>query len=498
MNARPESFRSDDRIDSLRMPPQSNASEQAVLGGLMLSPESLWQIKDQLTESDFYRRDHRLIFRAITELAGKNKPFDVVTMGEWFEANALIDQVGGTGYLIDLASNTPSAANIRAYAEQVREKSVLRRLIEVGTEIVNDGFQPDGRAAGEVLAEAQQKMQGMVSNQPMRSQQAKVVLRKAFKALHEAYERGEHETGLLTGFADIDQATGGLQPEDFIILAARPGIGKTLLALNIAEHVAGVGKRVGVWSLEMSEQQLGMRMTSSLSRVPHDVLKRPWQLGDEHWPKLTDAVKNVAAFDMEILDAPDLTIDQLEGQAHQLHSRKPLDLIVVDYIGLMTPPKAERHELAMGEISRRIKKLAKRLRVPIIGVHQLNRSVESRAGREPGISDLRDTGRFEQDADMIWLMHRERYYDESAPDDCQLHIAKQRSGETRRLGLNSRLAVCRFENYEGSWVSYADRKKSKTSGSQNGFGDDDKPRSRTSQPRYGNGRGRDRAAGGDD
>jgi replicative DNA helicase len=456
MNAKPEPLRTDRNV--LRMPPVSVEAEQSVLGALLFDGPCLWRVTDLLTEDDFYRRDHRLIYRAILALSAKDQPFDVVTLGEWLEANGLAEQIGGTGYLVELTNTTPSSANVRAYAEIVREKALLRQLIEVGTEAVNDGFKPAGRTAGDVLGEAAQRLENLTHRQPMRVLSATSVLKAAWIEVSEGYSRGEAETGLLTGFTDLDECTAGLQPEDFVIVAARPGIGKTVLALNLAANVAQAGKRVAVWSLEMSAGQLGKRLLSSLSGVPHAHLKRPWTLEDEHWPHLTQAAQIARSLDLQILDAPDLSIEQLEGQAHQLHGRKPLDLIVIDYLGLMNPPKAERHELAMGEISRRVKKLAKRLRVPIVGVHQLNRGLESRSSKEPTIADLRDTGRFEQDADMIWLLHRESYYTPGAPEDCQLHVAKQRSGETKRLGLGADLARCRFLNFRGQWVAYVERK----------------------------------------
>ena len=241
MSARPESFRSDSKLDALRVPPQSVEAEQAVIGGLMLAPESLDRVGDFLTEHDFYRRDHRLIYRGIRELSEKNKPFDAVTLGEWFEANNLAEQIGGTSYLIELASTTPSAANIRAYAEIVREKSVMRQLIEAGTEIVNDGFQPEGRDSQEVLSAAEMKV-FRIAEQGRRGRADFVPLREAmkeaFQLLQERYENQGTVTGLPTGFHDFDEMTAGLQPSDLIILAARPAMGKTTLALNMAEHAA--------------------------------------------------------------------------------------------------------------------------------------------------------------------------------------------------------------------------------------------------------------------
>lgn len=491
-------FRSDSKVDTLRVPPQSIPAEQSVLGGLMLAPEWLPRVAAVLSEDDFYRRDHRLIYRAIRAQATAGKPIDHVTLGEWLEANGLADKIGGTGYLIDLVSTTPSAANVTSYAEIVRENAMLRQVIEAGTAAVNDGFQPDGRAASEIVGATARALESINARTPMQTTTAGALLAATYQAASAGYERGEHELGLLTGFTALDTLTAGLAPEDFVIAAARPGIGKTVLALNIADHCAQRGKRVGFWSLEMAAHQLGMRLAAARAGVPHYRLKRPWLLGDEDFARLNDAARLGRDLDLVVLDAPDLTIDQFEGQAHQLHTRKPLDLIVIDYLGLMTPPKAERHELAMGEIGRRLKKIAKRMRVPILGLHQLNRGPEARTSKEPMVADLRDTGRFEQDADMIWLLHRERYYHPKADDDCQLHVAKQRSGETARLGLGCELAMCRFTDYDGKWIPYAERQKRQASDNEDGFDDDGgaKP-ARKSRPRKQDD-GRTRAAGGDE
>src|SRR5207344_1883144 len=289
-----ESFRTESKIDALRVPPQSVEAEQAVIGGLMLAPESLDRVGDFLTEHDFYRRDHRLIYRAIRELSEKNKPFDAVTLGEWFESNNLSEQIGGTGYLIELASTTPSAANIRAYAEIVREKSVLRQLIEVGTEIVNDGFKPEGRDSREVLSAAEMKV-FRIAEQGARGRADFVPLREAmkdaFQLLQERYENQGNVTGLPTGFHDLDELTAGLQPSDLIILAARPAMGKTTLALNIAEYAAlKTKKAVVVYSMEMSASQLAFRLISSIGRVNATRL-RTGQLEDEDWSRVNMAIK---------------------------------------------------------------------------------------------------------------------------------------------------------------------------------------------------------------
>src|SRR5688572_32330417 len=321
MPARSESFRTEAKIDALRVPPQSVEAEQAVIGGLMLAPDSLDRVGDFLTEHDFYRRDHRLIFRAIRDLSDKGRPFDAVTLGEWFESNSLSEQIGGTGYLIELASSTPSAANIRAYAEIVREKAVMRQLIEAGTEIVNDGFQPEGRDSQEVLSAAEMKV-FKIAEQGRRGRADFVPLREAMKdaftILQERYENQGSVTGLPTGFHDLDEMTAGLQPSDLIILAARPAMGKTTLALNIAEYGAlKTKKSVAVFSMEMSSSQLAFRLISSIGRVNATRL-RTGQLEDEDWPRVTMAIKLLSEVEIFIDDTPALSPAVLRSTARRI------------------------------------------------------------------------------------------------------------------------------------------------------------------------------------
>src|SRR5690606_34302124 len=281
------------RVEQLRVPPHSIDAEQSVLGGLMLVPQSWDRIADRLTEEDFYRRDHRLLFRAIAELAEKGQPFDAVTLGEWLETRGLAEDAGGSAYVIELASTTPSAANIEAYADIVREKSILRQLIEVGTGIVNDGYQPEGRSSADVLESAEQSvfhiaeagMRGRKGFLPMRE-----AVKDAFELLQARYEARGELTGLPSGFRDLDELTAGLQPSDLIIVAARPAMGKTSLALNMAQHAAiKTKKAAAVFSMEMSAPQLAFRLISSLGRVDQSRL-RTGQLEDEDWPRVTSAI----------------------------------------------------------------------------------------------------------------------------------------------------------------------------------------------------------------
>ncbi len=452
MSARPESFRSDSKIDALRVPPQSVEAEQAVLGGLMLAPDSLDRVGDFLNEADFYRRDHRLIYKAIRELSERNKPFDAVTLGEWFEANSLAEQIGGTGYLVELASTTPSAANIRAYAEIVREKSVLRQLIDVGTEIVNDGFQPGGRESQEVLSAAEMKV-FRIAEQGARGRADFVPLREAmkdaFQLLQERYENQGSVTGLPTGFHDIDEMTAGLQNSDLIILAARPAMGKTTLALNIAEFAAlKTKKAVVIFSMEMSASQLAFRLISSIGRVNATRL-RTGQLEDEDWSRVTMAIKMLSDAKIFIDDTPALSPDVLRSKARRIKREHDLGLIVIDYLQLMAVPgTGENRATEISEISRSLKALAKELNVPVVALSQLNRSLESRTDKRPVMADLRESGAIEQDADIIMFIYRDEYYHKDSQDKglAEVIIGKQRNGPTGVCKLKFFGEYTRFDN----------------------------------------------------
>ena len=452
MPARSESFRTEAKIDALRVPPQSVEAEQAVIGGLMLAPESLDRVGDFLTEHDFYRRDHRLIYRAIRDLSEKNRPFDAVTLGEWFEANSLSEQIGGTGYLIELASSTPSAANIKAYAEIVREKAVMRQLIEAGTEIVNDGFQPEGRDSQEVLSAAEMKV-FKIAEQGRRGRADFVPLREAmkdaFQILQERYENQGSVTGLPTGFHDLDEMTAGLQPSDLIILAARPAMGKTTLALNIAEYGAlKTKKSVAVFSMEMSASQLAFRLLSSIGRINATRL-RTGQLEDEDWSRVNMAIKMLSDVKVFIDDTPALSPDVLRSKARRIKREHDLGLIVVDYLQLMqVPGSAENRTNEISEISRSLKALAMELKVPVIALSQLNRGLESRTDKRPVMSDLRESGAIEQDADIIMFIYRDEYYHKDSADKglAEVIISKQRNGPTGTVKLKFFGEYTRFDN----------------------------------------------------
>jgi replicative DNA helicase len=442
----------DPRVEALRVPPHSIDAEQAVLGGLMLDPYALEKILDLLSYTDFYRRDHQLIFKAISELSEKSKPYDAVTLGDWFEAHALADQVGGTPYLVELAQTTPSAANIRAYAEIVRDKSVLRSLIEVGTQIAEDGFAPGARETPDLLAEAEQRVfriadQNRSGRKDMVS--LKDAMKEAFEILQTRYESAGTVTGLPTGFHDFDEMTAGLQPSDLIVLAARPAMGKTTLALNMAEYAALKSKKaVVIFSMEMSASQLAFRLISSIGRINAGRLKTG-QLEDEDWSRVTMAMKMLSESKIFIDDEPALSPAKLLSKARRLKREHDLGLVVVDYLQLMqVPGNSENRATEISEISRSLKALAKELNLPVIALSQLNRGLESRTDKRPVMSDLRESGAIEQDADIILFIYRDDYYNKDSNDKglAEVLISKHRNGATGTVKLKFFGEYTRFDN----------------------------------------------------
>jgi len=466
MSARPEfqssrrsSPPSEARVEQLRVPPQSVEAEQAVLGGLMLAPEAYDRVADLLVERDFYRRDHQLIYRAIGELAQRDKPYDAVTLGEWFESQGLGEQVAGGAYLTELATTTPSAANIRAYAEIVRDKAVLRQLIDAGTEIVNDGFQPEGRESSDILAHAEQRVfaiaeagaKGRRDFTPINQ-----ALGEAFRVLQERHDNGGGVTGLPTGYVEFDQMTSGLQNTDLIILAARPAMGKTTFALNIAEYVAiKTKKAVGIFSMEMSDSQLAMRLISSNGRINATRL-RTGQLEDEDWSRVTSALRIMKDTKIFIDDTPGLSPDVLRAKCRRLKREHDLGLVVIDYLQLMgVPGNNENRATEISEISRSLKALAKELNIPVIALSQLNRSLETRTDKRPVMADLRESGAIEQDADIILFIYRDDYYNkDNSPDKglAEIIIGKQRNGPTGSIKLKFFGEYTRFDNLSHDMV----------------------------------------------
>ena len=439
---------------ALRVPPHSIQGEQSVLGGLMLENSAWDQIADKVVDIDFYRREHQLIFRAIQGLADQSRPFDVITLSEELERVSALEDAGGLAYLGTLAKDTPSAANIRAYADIVREYSVMRQLIKVGTEIADRGFQPEGRASTELLDEAESKV-FEISEQMSRGgggfASIKNLLTKAVDRIETLFQQDEPITGLSTGFADFDEMTSGLQPADLLIVAGRPSMGKTTFAMNLAENVAINSKvPVAVFSMEMPGDSLAMRMMSSLGRIDQHRV-RTGKLEDDEWPRLTSAVSILAEAPLFIDDSAALTPTEIRAKARRLkREHGDLGLIVIDYLQLMQAPSAgENRATEISFISRSLKALAKELNVPVIALSQLNRNLEQRPNKRPVMSDLRESGSIEQDADLVIFIYRDEVYNEDSADKgiAEIIIGKQRNGPIGKVRLTFLGQYTKFENF---------------------------------------------------
>jgi replicative DNA helicase len=440
-------------VENLKVPPHSIEGEQAVLGGLLLSPRAFDQVADVITETDFYREDHRLIFRAIHELSNKSKPCDAVTVTEWFESHGLVDQVDGGGYISQLASTTPSAANVKAYADIVREKSILRQLIDVGAEVTSSCFAADGRDSRDLLEEAERKVFA-IADQGMRTSAGFVTvqdtIKEAIEKIQELHEFEGEITGTPTGFKDFDKLTAGLQDSDLIIVAGRPAMGKTTLAMNIAENAAiKHDVPVAIFSMEMSALQLVMRLFSSLGQIDQTRL-RTGSLDELDWPKLTSAMNLLHKSKLFIDETPSLSPSELRARARRLKREHNIGLIVVDYLQLMAVPGSkENRATEIAEISRSLKAIAKELHLPVIALSQLNRALEQRPNKRPVMADLRESGAIEQDADLIVFIYRDEVYNEDTPEKgkAEIIIGKHRNGPTDTVALSFQGQWLRFVNY---------------------------------------------------
>ncbi len=441
-------------VQQLRVPPHSIQAEQAVIGGLMLDNETWDQVADRVGKEDFYGREHQLIFGVISSLADEQKPFDVVTLAEELERREELEDMGGLPYLATLAENTPSAANIQAYADIVREHSVTRQLIRVGTEIAESGFRPEGRKVAELLDEAENKVFQIAEQRHKEGegfQSIKGLLAKAIDRIEELQGRDDAITGVSTGFTDLDEMTSGLQPADLIIVAGRPSMGKTTFAMNIAENVAIKSEKpVAVFSMEMPGEALTMRMMSSLGRIDGHRI-RTGNLEDDEWPRLTSAINILNQTRMFIDDTPALSPTELRARARRLvREEGELGVIVIDYLQLMQAPGAgENRTNEISVISRNLKTLAKELNVPVIALSQLNRNLEQRPNKRPVMSDLRESGSIEQDADLVIFVYRDEVYNEESPDKgmAEIIIGKQRNGPIGTVRLTFLGQFTKFENY---------------------------------------------------
>jgi replicative DNA helicase len=410
---------------------------------------------DLLTDNDFYRHEHKLIFSAISTLINNSKPADVITVFEQLQNQGKAEGMGGLGYLNSLAQYVPSSSNIRRYAEIVRERSILRKLVTASDEIATNAFSPQGRAVEKILDEAEQKIfnigeEGSRIKQGFQSMDTLVV--ELMDRVQEMADNPNDITGVPTGFYDLDRMTSGLQAGDLVVLAARPSMGKTAFAINIAEHVAlNEGLPVAVFSMEMGAAQLAVRVVGSIGRIDQGHL-RTGKLTDEEWPRLTDAIERLRTVSLHIDETPGLTPSELRANARRL-ARKcgKLGLIVVDYLQLMSGSSGsdgDNRATELGEISRGLKMLAKELQCPVIALSQLNRGVEQRTDKRPMMSDLRESGAIEQDADIIMFIYRDDYYNKDSKDPgvAEIIIGKQRNGPTGAVRLTFLKPLTRFES----------------------------------------------------
>jgi len=440
------------RINNLKVPPQSDDAERSVLGGLLLVKDAWDKIADLIGEEDFYRNDHALIFKAIKALSEQSKPCDIITVGEWLDTHQLSDDAGGEDYLIEIASNVPGAANIKAYAEIVREKSVLRQLIQIGNNLTEKSFNPEGKNSDDLLEEAEKEVFN-IREQTLKTksgfQDIKTLLRQAVESIEEMSNSDGSMTGLPTGFTDFDKKTNGLQKSDLIIVAGRPAMGKTSFAMNIAEKAAiKHGASVAIFSMEMSSVQLVMRMMSSLSRINSGKLKSG-NLLDEEWPRIGQINHLLSNSKIFIDDTPALSPMEIRARCRRLKRQHGLDLVVIDYLQLMQVKGAENRVNEISEISRSLKGLAKELDIPVIALSQLNRSLEQRPNKRPVMSDLRESGAIEQDADLIVFIYRDEVYNEDSmhKGKAEIIIGKHRHGSTGMIPLTFLGEFTKFENY---------------------------------------------------
>jgi len=453
----------DKQVAQLRIPPHSQEAESSVLGGLLLDNNSWDKVADLLVEADFYRYEHRLVFASISSLVNVSRPADVITVFEQMQSQGKADEIGGLGYLNSLAQYVPSSANIRRYAEIVRERSILRKLVSVSDEIATSALNTNGRPVTLILDEAEQKIfsigeEGSRMRQGFQSMD-KLVL-QLLDRVEEMSLNPNDITGVPTGFFDLDRMTSGMQAGDLIVLAARPSMGKTALAINIAEHVAlNEDLPVAVFSMEMGASQLAIRIVGSIGRIDQGRL-RTGKLIDDEWPRLNDAIEKLKAVSLSIDETPGLTTSELRASARRLaRSCGKLGLVVVDYLQLMSGSSGgdgENRATELGEISRGLKMLAKELQCPVIALSQLNRGVEQRTDKRPMMSDLRESGAIEQDADVIMFIYRDDYYNKDSKDPgvAEIIIAKQRNGPTGTVKLTFLKPITKFESYAGASTDY--------------------------------------------
>ena len=434
-----------------KVPPQNLEAEQSILGGILLDNQALNPVLEILDQSDFYSDAHRKIFTAILELSNRSEPADLITLSNIMKDQKKLDQVGGVSYLASLVDNVGSAANIAYYAKIVKEKSILRRLIGTATEIINSSYET-ATDVDQILDQAEHAIFDISENKIRPSfSPIREVIKDSFKNIERLYANKELITGVATGFDKVDDITTGLQKSDLIIIAGRPSMGKTAFALNIAQYAAlETNVPVAIFSLEMSKEQLSMRMLSAESRVDSQRLRKGF-LGETDWPKLTAAAGRLSDAPIYIDDTPAITVIEMKAKARRLKTEAGLGLIILDYLQLMRGSSyRDSREQEISEISRSLKALAKEISVPIIAISQLNRKVEDRPNRRPMMADLRESGAIEQDADLIAFIYRDELYNKSEDNPekgiAEIIIGKQRNGPTGTVKLAFQEKYTRFEN----------------------------------------------------
>ena len=450
MAAAPPATRSE--TARLRVPPNSIEAERAVLGGLILDASGWDRVADRVREEDFYRRDHQLVFRAIASLIDANHPCDVLTVSEWLDSQGDAKVEGGLAYVGELAESTPSAANVAAYADIVRERAVLRELIGAGSAIADRAYRTEGRPVRELLEDSEQLVYAIGDRRRTGGgpEAIRDVLVGVMERIDELHHAEGQLTGVPTGFIDLDRLTAGLQPGDLIVVAGRPSMGKTALALNLVESAAIRSKLAAVvFSLEMSAEQLTMRFMSSLGHIDAHKI-RTGNLDDADWPRLTTAMTMLNESRIFLDDSGDLTPTELRARCRRLKREHDIGMVVVDYLQLMhVPGTSENRATEISEISRSLKALARELGVPVVALSQLNRSLESRANRRPMLSDLRESGAIEQDADVILFIYRDEVYNEESDSKgkAEIIIGKQRNGPTDTVTLTFLGSIAKFGNH---------------------------------------------------
>ncbi|WP_207905858.1 replicative DNA helicase [Aestuariirhabdus litorea] len=442
----------DDQVISLKTPPHSVEAEQSVLGGLLLDNNAWEAVSDRLVEGDFYNPSHRILYRMIGELVGQSEPFDPITLSERLDSHGELERIGGLAYLTELVQNTPSISNIRAYAEIIYERSVMRKLIKASTQIADRAYNPEGRTSAELLDEAEREVFQIAESRPKSGGPVAVkdLLGKAIDRIDHLFNSGGGLTGMTTGFTDLDEMTSGLQSSDLIIVAGRPSMGKTTFAMNLVENaLLNSDKTMLVFSLEMPADQLVARMLSSLGRIDATRM-RAGALEDEDWPKLTSAVTMLNDKKLLIDDTAGISPSEMRSRARRVvREHGELGLIMIDYLQLMQiPGGGENRTNEISEISRSLKALAKEFEVPVVALSQLNRSLENRPNKRPVNSDLRESGAIEQDADVIMFVYRDEVYnpDTEFKGVAEIIIGKQRNGPigTARMAFIGKYT--RFEN----------------------------------------------------